>query len=85
MIVTQDGDFQTVTQQYCERTRDQYGLTMPMMMDPDQLMKAFRHGGNTNAMYIVVGADGTILKNGRYPALNTLENWIRVELGLPPL
>ncbi len=58
---------------------------MTLLRDPDKLMRGFNNGGAVNSLYVLVAADGTILRSGRYPQLRALENAIRAELGLPAL
>lgn len=64
-IISENENFGAPTQDDCRRFRDQYGLTVPVLMDTDDaFQRAF--GVPPNAVNIVVDGDGTITHSQRY-------------------
>ncbi len=52
---------------YCAQVRDQFGLTMPVLYDPEGL--SFQYGAHDTAT--IVSEDGTIVYKEQYGDQNT--------------
>ena len=66
-VVKDDANFAAATQAYCRSQRDRYGLTMTVVMDPENRVgSALVGGGSTNDLAVVLSHTGAILLNKRY-------------------
>ncbi len=61
-VVKEDANGADPTPAYCQGIRDQYGLTMPVLMDPDNLLgQSLGYGGpKFNQWNVVLGPGVTI-------------------------
>jgi hypothetical protein len=72
-VVRDDDGFAAATQAYCRSQRDRYGLTMTVLMDPDnKLGSTLFGGGSTNDLALVLSHTGAILLNRRYAGETTV-------------
>lgn len=55
--------------QYCQQVQDNFGLTMTVVYDPGQVMKAY----GTNDLAVVVDSSGEILFNKKYATSQALQ------------
>jgi peroxiredoxin len=79
-IISENENFGAPTQEDCRRFRDQYGLTVPVLMDTDDaFQRAF--GVPPNAVNIVVDGDGAITHSQRYGSQAAVLEAIEAVLG----
>lgn len=68
---------------YCQSIRDQYGLTMPVLMDPDNLLgQALGYGAPFNHRQLVLSAGPTIILNQKGGSSAAVQAAIENALGL---
>ena len=66
-VVKDDANYAAATQAYCSSQRNRYGLTMTVVMDPENRVgSALVGAGSTNDLAVVLSHTGTILFSRRY-------------------
>lgn len=67
VVILQDASGSPPTEAYCQGVRNQYGLTMPVLMDPDGLLfPALGLSGGVNDWNVLLSKGATIELKSKY-------------------
>ncbi len=81
-VIKENPNGGTPSAAYCQGIRDQYGLTMPVLLDPDNLLgQALGYYFPFNDRNVLIGPDMTITMK-QYGKLMWIEDAIEDALGL---
>ena len=83
IVLSEDGSGDTPSLDYCKGIRDQYGLTMPVLIDPDGVLPtALGYAAPLNEWHFLLGEGAEVLFKGKYPNQDQLDARIEEGLGL---
>jgi len=69
-VITEPDAANSMTAAYCEAIRDDYGLTMPVLIDTDGVFPGHIGVTSTNAWTVALDAEGVILAKDKYDETN---------------
>ncbi len=82
-VLSEDANGDTPSVEYCKCIRDQYGLTMPVLMDPDGVLPGtLGYSAPLNEWHFLLGEGAEVLFKGKYPNQDQLDLHIEEALGL---
>ncbi len=83
ILLSEDASGDTPSLEYCKGIRDQYGLTMPVLIDPDGVLPAaLGYSAPLNEWHFLLGEGAELIFKGKYPNQQQLDLTIEDALGL---
>ena len=83
ILLSEDANGDSPSLEYCKGIRDQYGLTMPVLIDPDGVLPgALGYAAPLNEWHFLLGEGDALLFKGKYPNQDQLDARIEEALGL---
>lgn len=83
ILISEDASGSKPSLEYCKGIRDQYGLTMPVLIDPDGVLPgALGYSAPYNEWHFLLDEGAALSFKGKYPNQDQLDARIEAGLGL---
>jgi len=83
IVIAEDASGDDPSFDYCKGVREQYGLTMPILMDPNHVLPdALGYSAPHNEWHFLLGEGVELLFKGKYPSQAQIDLRIEEALGI---
>ncbi len=65
-VITDPSGGASMTAEYCRTVRDNFGLTMPVLLDTSRTLPAHIGESSVNDWHVVLNADGDVVHKAKY-------------------